>query len=175
MVRKAGVVSPSFDARRSATSRRYRYSVHNAPAPDPFAAATSWHVATPLDLRAMRLACDPILGEHDFSSFCRRPTSPGGSLVRRVRAADWAEAGAGLLRFDIEASSFCQQMVRSLVGTMVDIGLGRRKAGEMMAILRAGDRGAAGRLAPPHGLCLWEVRYPDSRCQAGPPRSAPSR
>jgi tRNA pseudouridine38-40 synthase len=161
VVRDAAVVPPGFDARRSATGRRYRYTVHNHPVTDPFVAATSWHVASPLDLRVMRLACDPLYGEHDFSSFCRRPANPEASLVRRVRTADWADAGDRLLRFEIDASSFCQQMVRSLVGTMVDIGLGRRKAGEMAAILRAGDRAAAGRLAPPHGLCLWEVFYAD--------------
>jgi tRNA pseudouridine38-40 synthase len=161
VVRDAAVVPSGFDARRSATGRRYRYTVHNHPVADPFVAATSWHVASPLDLRVMRLACDPLYGEHDFSSFCRRPATPGGSRVRRVRAADWAYAGDRLLRFEIDASSFCQQMVRSLVGTMVDIGLGRRKAGEMAAILRAADRAAAGRLAPPHGLCLWEVFYAD--------------
>jgi tRNA pseudouridine38-40 synthase len=61
--------------------------------------------------------------------------------------------------FDVRASSFCQQMVRALVGTMVDMGLGKRRSGEMAQILRARDRAAAGQLAPPQGLCLWEVGY----------------
>ncbi len=64
-----------------------------------------------------------------------------------------------MLRFEIEASSFCQQMVRAIVGTMVDMGVGKMRAGEMAGILRARRRAAAGQLAPPHGLCLWEVRY----------------
>lgn len=80
-------------------------------------------------------------------------------MVRRVRFADWIDLGDDLLRFEIEASSFCHQMVRSLVGTLVDMGSGRRKAGEMTAILRSGDRSRAGQPAPPHGLCLWEVTY----------------
>jgi tRNA pseudouridine38-40 synthase len=132
--------------------------------PDPFAAATSWHVGKSLDLRAMRLACDPLIGEHDFSSFCRRPPGPPEehSLVRRLRTAEWLDLGDGRLRFDVEASSFCHQMVRSLVGTMVDVGLGRRKAGDMAWILRSCDRREAGQLAPPQGLCLWEVEYPQS-------------
>jgi tRNA pseudouridine38-40 synthase len=67
--------------------------------------------------------------------------------------------GDDLLRFEIEASSFCQQMVRSLVGTMVEIGLGKRRAGDMADVLRARDRQMAGEVAPPHGLCLWEVTY----------------
>jgi tRNA pseudouridine38-40 synthase len=158
VVRAAAVSRPDFDARHSATGRLYRYTIVNRPEPDPFLAATAWHVALPLDVRAMRLACDPLYGEHDFSSFCRRPPA-GGSLVRRVRAADWVELGAGLLRFDIEASSFCQQMVRAVVGTMVDVGTGKRRAGEMSGILRARTRSAAGQLAPPHGLCLWAVTY----------------
>jgi tRNA pseudouridine38-40 synthase len=133
--------------------------VLNRPVPDPFRAATTWHVAAPLDIRAMQLACDPLYGAHDFSSFCRRPPTEGSSLVRLVRYADWADLGEGSLRFEIEASSFCQQMVRALVGTMVEMGRGRRRAGEMSAILRAHRRDAAGTLAPPHGLCLWDVSY----------------
>jgi tRNA pseudouridine38-40 synthase len=79
--------------------------------------------------------------------------------VRRVRRASWADLGDGMLRFEIEASSFCQQMVRAVVGTMVDMGLGKMRSGEMAHILRARDRSVAGQLAPPHGLCLWEVGY----------------
>ena len=79
--------------------------------------------------------------------------------MRRVGAADWVDLGDGLLRFDIEASSFCQQMVRAVVGTMVDVGTGKKRAGEMAGILRARTRAAAGQLAPPHGLCLWAVTY----------------
>lgn len=153
----ARVVDDAFDARRSARARRYHYRIHNGPVPDPFLAATTWHVPEPLDIRALRLACDALYGEHDFASFCRRP--PAGSLVRRVTFADWFEEGERVLRFEIEASSFCQQMVRSVVGTMVDMGVGRRAAGEMAAIVAAGDRRAAPRLAPPQGLCLWEVTY----------------
>jgi tRNA pseudouridine38-40 synthase len=159
VIRSAAIVPDRFDARRSATGRRYRYTVLNRPAGDPFAAATSWHVTAPLDLRALRLACDPLYGEHDFSSFCRRSPVEGGTLVRRVRDARWLDLGDGVLRFDIEASSFCQQMVRAIVGTMVEMGAGKRRAGDMAGILRARDRHAAGQLAPPHGLCLWEVTY----------------
>ena len=144
-----------------AIARHYRYTVRNHPVADPFTAGTAWHVVRPLDLAAMRLSCDPLYGEHDFSSFCRRPPVAGASLVRVVRDARWVDGGGGSLRFDIEASSFCQQMVRSIVGTMVEVGLGRRKAGEMAAVMRSRSRAAAGQPAPPHGLCLWEVTYPE--------------
>jgi len=160
VVRHVAPADPGFDARRSAVARRYRYTVLNRPMADPFLAATTWHVEERLDLAALRLGCDPIIGEHDFSSFCRRPRrDPEATLVRRVMDARWLDLGDGLLRFDVVASSFCQQMVRALTGTMVAMGLGKRGAGEMSAILRARSRAAAPNLAPAHGLCLWEVEY----------------
>jgi len=161
VVRSAEVAPDWFNARRSALARRYRYTVLNRPVPDPFLAATSWHVEEPLDLSALRLACDPIIGEHDFSSFCRVPKRiPDASLVRVVNDAAWHDLGDGILRFDIEASSFCQQMVRALVGTMVPMGLGRQRAGEMASVLRARSRAGTNQVAPARGLCLWEVVYP---------------
>jgi tRNA pseudouridine38-40 synthase len=159
-IRDVRVVNHEFDARFSAKSRRYRYTILNQSAPSPFLAATSWWIDRPLDLAGMRLACDPLIGEHDFSSFCRRP-SPETTLVRRVIDARWhaADDDDFRLQFWIEANAFCQQMVRSIVGTMVDVGLGRRRAGDVSGVLRALDRSKAGNLAPPHGLCLWEVSY----------------
>ncbi|HEY4376738.1 MAG TPA: tRNA pseudouridine(38-40) synthase TruA, partial [Acidimicrobiales bacterium] len=157
-------VEPDFDARFSATARRYRYLVLNRPVPDPFLATTAWHVEPPLSRSAMTLACDPLIGEHDFSAFCRRPKTRDGSEVslrRRVIEAVWHDDGDGLLRFEIEASSFCHQMVRAVVGTMVDVGRGRKHAGELTTIIRGRDRAAAGDLAPPHGLTLRLVRYGD--------------
>jgi len=160
-VRAVEVVDAGFCARRSALTRRYRYTVLNRDVPDPFLAATTWHVPDELSIRALRLSCDPIFGEHDFSSFCRLPKRDlGASLVRRVDDARWIDLGDGRLRFEIEASSFCHQMVRSLVGTMIEVGRGKRAAGEMAGVLRARQRSQAGHIAPPHGLCLWSVTYP---------------
>jgi tRNA pseudouridine38-40 synthase len=169
VVRSAEVAPDGFDARRWAVARRYRYTVLNRPVPDPFLAATSWHVEEPLDLAALRLACDPLIGEHDFSSFCRVPRRvPGASMVRRVDDARWLDLGDGVLRFDIDASSFCQQMVRAIVGTMVPMGAGRQRAGEMAGILRARTRAVANRVAPARGLCLWEVVYPTRKRPRSP-------
>jgi tRNA pseudouridine38-40 synthase len=163
VVRDAALAPPDFDARFSARARTYRYTILNREVPDPFLAATTWHVTAPLSLRALRLACDPLIGEHDFSSFCRLPKVPdeavAPSLVRRVVEARWDTLDDDLLRFEITASSFCHQMVRALVGTLVEVGYGRRRAGELAGILRARDRQAAGQLAPAHGLCLWSVTY----------------
>lgn len=164
VVRSAAAAPAGFDARHSALARRYRYHVLNRDVPDPFLAATHWHVPTHLDVLAMQTAVDPLIGEHDFSSFCRRPPPGAGgsppSLVRRVHDAQWRVLGDGVLRLDIEASSFCHQMVRSVVGTVVEVGSGKRRAGDMTSVLRCRDRAMAGAPAPPHGLCLWEVLYP---------------
>lgn len=162
VVREAVEAAPGFDARHSASARSYRYTILNRDVPDPFMAETAWHVATPLDLRAMRLGRDPLIGEHDFSSFCRRPKgAPEASLRRRVLDAAWHDGGDGVLRFDIEANAFCHQMVRSIVGTLVDVGRGRLRAGEVSGVMRARDRRAAGQPAPPQGLVLWHVSYDD--------------
>jgi tRNA pseudouridine38-40 synthase len=167
VVREASTVDPGFDARHSAVARHYRYTILNRPVPDPFLAGTAWHVATLLDLASMRLGADPLIGEHDFSSFCRRPRVREGmavpSLVRRVLDVRWHDLGHEVLRFDISASSFCQQMVRAVVGTLVEVGTGRKRAGDVRGILEARDRSRAGQLAPAHGLCLWAVTYPEDR------------
>jgi tRNA pseudouridine38-40 synthase len=174
VVRELAAAEPTFSARFSAVSRRYRYTIINRSAPDPFRRAYAWWIPEPLSVRAMQTAADALIGEHDFSSFCRRPkgvgavgtpaagaAAPGAeiSLVRRVLEAEWSEPEPGELRFEIEAGAFCHQMVRALVGTLVAMGGGHRRPGEMLAILRAGDRSAAANVAPPHGLCLWLVRY----------------
>jgi tRNA pseudouridine38-40 synthase len=159
VVRSLGRAPQDWDARRSALSRTYRYTVLNAPVPDPLRAGFVWWRPGLLDRRAMDLACDALVGEHDFSSFCRRQGD--ATLVRRVTAAGWSEGGDGTFVFEVTANAFCQQMVRAVVGTLVDMGSGRRKPGEMLGIIRARDRAAAGVLAPPEGLVLWEVAYPD--------------
>ena len=156
VVRSCELVQPGFDARRSATWREYRYTVVNRPVPDPFRDRFSWWVPEPLDLRALRLGADPFVGEHDFASFCRKGPE-GSTTVRRVLRSRWIDEGDGVLRYEIRATAFCWQMVRSIVGTLVDVGVGRRKPGEVLGVLRARDRAAVGNLAPPSGLCLWEV------------------
>jgi tRNA pseudouridine38-40 synthase len=174
VVRSAGEAEPGFDARRSARSRTYRYLVLCAGAPDPLLARSTWHVRDPLDLGTMSAASDSLLGEHDFAAFCRRP--PGvpkdRPIVRRVLDARWSRSpsgsehlGAGdeLLRFEISARSFCHQMVRSIVGTLVDVGRGRRRVSDVTWLLQSGDRSGANTVAPPQGLCLMGVEYGPDR------------
>jgi tRNA pseudouridine38-40 synthase len=173
VVRRAEWAASGFDARRSARARRYRYLVLAARAPDPLVGRFAWHVPDSLDLRAMAAGADALVGEHDFRAFCRRPprSAAGDPIVRVVLDACWSEQsptpdGLGpeerLLRFDVAARSFCHQMVRSMVGVLVDVGRGRRRAADVVALLRAGDRSHAMTVAPPHGLCLVGVDYPDA-------------
>jgi tRNA pseudouridine38-40 synthase len=158
VVRDARVVPAGFSARHSAVARTYRYTVVNRPVPDPFRARYAWWVPEPLDLSRLRLGADPFVGEHDFAAFCRRGPE-GTTTVRRVLRSHWDDLGDGILRYEIRANAFCWQMVRSIVGTLVDIGRGRITAGDVLAIIRSRDRARAGALAPPRGLCLWEVDY----------------
>ncbi|MYH72856.1 MAG: tRNA pseudouridine(38-40) synthase TruA [Acidimicrobiia bacterium] len=162
VVRALEAAPEGFDARFDATSRAYRYTILNRDVPDPFLAATAWHYPYPLDVDKMNAAAAAVVGEHDFASFCRRQHAADGtekSRVRVVNRAGWHSDDPNLLCFEIEASSFCHQMVRSITGALVEIGAGRRPPEAMAAILAARDRSAVGNLAPPHGLCLWSVSY----------------
>lgn len=146
-----------FHARFSATGRAYRYRVLNRDAPDPFLAATSWHFTTPLDLDAMNAACEVLVGMHDFASFCR--AAPGRSTERSLRAIEWKQLPGGVKELYIAASSFCHQMVRSIVAVTVDVGRGFIEVGDMAKILAAQDRSATSGAAPARGLTLVEVQY----------------
>jgi len=161
VVWRAKIVSPSFDARRSATSRRYRYDLRVGLRPDPLMAGSSWWVGPGLDLAAMRLGCDPLIGSHNFAGFCRRPPGHSGPIVRRVLEANWTEVTSELWRFEIESTSFCHQMVRSIVGFLVSIGEGKRRASDITERLRVGTRDTSPPLAPPGGLVLVSVSYPE--------------
>jgi tRNA pseudouridine38-40 synthase len=158
VVRDASLVGAEFDARHSARWRAYRYTIVNRPAPDPFLARTSWWVPEPLDLTLLRLGADPFVGEHDFTTFCRKGPA-GSTTTRRVLESRWHDLGDGVLRYDITATAFCQRMVRSIVGTLVDVGEGKTRPGDILGLLRARDRDAARRVGVPQGLCLWEVGY----------------
>lgn len=161
VARRVDIAPPDFSARFDATGRKYRYHIFNSPTPSPFASQASWWVSEPLRLELMQLACDPLLGTHDFASFCRRPKRDGepASLIRRIESAEWTRIDDNNLRFEIAGSSFCHQMVRSIVGFHVAVGRQKRTAGELSAVMRAKDRNMAENPAPPEGLMLWDVWY----------------
>ncbi len=166
---EARVAPEGFDARHSAEARLYRYDLLRTPWPDPLLRHSSWHVPGELDLAAMRIGADALLGEHDFAAFCRRRPGDPGPITRRVLSSTWAAVPGDerIWRFQIEANAFCHQMVRSIVGTLVAVGQGRLRAGELLAILQSADRSRCGSPAPPRGLCLVGVRYPASLVPGG--------
>lgn len=155
-VRSLVEVDSDFNARFSAKWRRYRYRISTGPAPDPLERTFTWHVDRVLDLGAMRASAEVMVGEHDFSSFCR--SVEGKSNVRNLTSLDLEERDE-LLVVWAQANAFCHQMVRSLVGHLYDVGRGFSDPDETPAVLAAGDRGKVATVAPPHGLTLWEVGY----------------
>ncbi|HEV3211915.1 MAG TPA: tRNA pseudouridine(38-40) synthase TruA [Acidimicrobiales bacterium] len=169
VVRSCRPAPEGFDARRAATSRTYRYLVHDGAAPSPLLEGLAWHVAGPLDVRAMAQAAYAVLGEHDFRALCRRPsgTDPTEPIVRRVLDVavdvvgdDLVLAGGGrLVRVTVQATSFCHQMVRSLVAVLAAIGARTLTAADLTERLRTGDREGLPAPAPPEGLCLVSVSY----------------
>ncbi|MGP8162614.1 MAG: tRNA pseudouridine(38-40) synthase TruA [Acidimicrobiales bacterium] len=161
VVWRALVAPEGFDARRSAIARRYRYDLELGGRPDPLRRQAVWHLEAPVDVAAMRLAADAVLGEHDFAAFCRRPPDkPDGPIRRRVTDARLTTPGEGLWRFEIESDAFCHQMVRSIVGALAAVGTGRLRPSDLVALLARSSRAGAPPPAPPGGLCLVAVRYP---------------
>lgn len=149
-----------FNARFSARSRTYIYAILQSDVPDPFLAATTLYHPGPLHVAAMNEAAGHLTGPHDFSSFGRvgEPGAPTERLLYELRCG----RDDGLVRIRARANSFIQQMVRSLVGTLIRVGEGRTDPDEMPALLAARDRSAAGPVAPPHGLCLVSVEYDEA-------------
>jgi tRNA pseudouridine38-40 synthase len=145
-----------FHARFSASAREYRYRIDVGEWPDPFDAPFVWHRPGELSLSAMREAARPLLGEHDFASFCRRPQS--GGTVRRLERLSVARRG-DRVEISARANAFLHQMVRTLVGTLVRVGDGRLDPATLPAILAARDRTRAAQMAPAYGLTLERVVY----------------
>jgi tRNA pseudouridine38-40 synthase len=148
-------VSPAFNARLSATGRRYAYRLQlKRNLFDPFAFQVPWR----LDREAMNAACVRLRGSHDFSSFCKTGSLQADNHCRvDLCALEW-ETDGGILH--IRADRFLHHMVRNLVGVLVEIGCGRRRPEDLDRILAARDRRQAGMMAPAHGLFLEEVTYP---------------
>jgi len=158
-VRRVSAAPPGFDARFSAVSRTYRYRVADRPElVDPLRRAEVYVVPRPLDLAALRAACPPMLGVHDFAAYCRR--REGATTVRGLLALDWERDADGLLVMTVQADAFCHSMVRSLVGAMLAVGEGRRTPEWPASLLELGCRANDVVVAPPHGLVLEAVEYP---------------
>jgi tRNA pseudouridine38-40 synthase len=168
-VADAAEVPDDFHPRFSATGKHYRYLVLTRSDRSPRWRDRAWHHPGALDLAAMRQAAAALVGEHDFSAF-RAAGCTAKRTVRRIEdiAIDAAQAGnPWLIAFDVRGNAFLRNMVRIVVGTLVEVGAGRRPVGQVAEILASRDRTRAGITAPPQGLELVSVRY-DGR-KLGPP------
>ncbi len=155
-VARIGRAPEGFDARFSAEWRHYRYFVDDGTVANPLDRHHTWFVGARLDGTAMNRAAAHLVGEHDFASLCR--AREGRGTDRTVLEAGWDRQGSRLV-FDVRATAFCHQMVRSMVALCVAVGRGRLSADDVPAVLETRDRNAARGAAPPHGLVLWEVGY----------------
>jgi tRNA pseudouridine38-40 synthase len=160
-VRWVRQVPPDFDARRSATSRRYRYTILQQTARPALERFRVWWLREPLDCALMTAAAVSWVGEHDFSAF-RAAGCQAHSPRRRltaIRIARRTRRDSVLIELEFTANAFLQHMVRNLVGTLAEIGRGERSAKDAATLLANRDRTAAGVTAPPTGLALVEVLY----------------
>jgi tRNA pseudouridine38-40 synthase len=157
-VLEAREVPPEFHARKSALSKTYEYRLLNRPSRSPLYHHYGWWVSHKLDLAAMTAAALALPGEHDFSAF-RASGSGNLNPVREIFRAHWQTHTGGWLRFTITGNGFLRGMVRSLVGSMVEIGKGKAEPSLLVELLQSGERRLAGPTAPPQGLYLVEVVY----------------
>jgi tRNA pseudouridine38-40 synthase len=151
-------VSPSFHARYDVKSKVYDYRILNRPLPAAIGRQYSWFIRKPLNQETMRAAIAHLIGPHDFKTF-EGSGSARQQTTRHIYAAELAEQDSGLLVFQIEADGFLRYMVRSIVGTLVDVGLDKITPADFKNILDSGDRSRAGVTAPARGLILVKVNY----------------
>jgi tRNA pseudouridine38-40 synthase len=169
-IRDAAEVAETFHPRFSATGKHYRYTILTRRDRSPRWRHRAWHHPRPLALTAMQEAAGALLGEHDFSAF-RAAGCTARTTVRRVDTITFTRLGE-VLEIDVRGNAFLRNMVRILVGTLVEVGEGRRQIAQVAEILASRDRTRAGLTAPAHGLELVEVRYDGVR--PGAPREPPT-
>ncbi|AYF31607.1 tRNA pseudouridine(38-40) synthase TruA [Micromonospora tulbaghiae] len=158
-VRAMTEVPADFDARFSATFRRYEYRVTDAPwGAEPLRRGDTLAWPKPLDLAALNASAAGLVGEHDFAAYCRRKEN--ATTLREVTRLDWRRDPDGILVATVQADAFCQNMVRSLVGAMLVAGDGRRPVQWPAGLLTRRERSSEVTVAPAHGLALVEVGYP---------------
>ncbi len=166
-VREVLLKPAGFSARFDAVSREYRYRIVTGPVPPLFLEPWAWWIkGSPLDAEAMREAAVPLIGEHDFKSFCVARSAQGRPTCRYLTSVDVTEEevlGESCLTIRVVGNAFLHSMVRTLVGTLVEVGVGRRPPTWVAEVLSACDRCAAGPTAPARGLTLWSVSYEGRR------------
>jgi tRNA pseudouridine38-40 synthase len=160
-VRRAWEVPYAFHARYSATRRDYRYLLLVEQWRSPLWRQRAVHVDVPLDIAAMACAVRVLEGVHDFAAFGSTPDGPTVRECFQAECRELMEDGLRLIAIDLAASGFLRHMVRTIVGTLLLIGRGKLSAAQMAHILHSRDRAQAGPTAPPHGLYLMSVTYPE--------------
>jgi tRNA pseudouridine38-40 synthase len=161
-IRDAAEVPEDFHPRFSATGKHYRYTILARPDRSPRWRHRAWHHSEPLNLHAMHDASRALLGEHDFAAF-RAAGCTAKTTMRRVDSITFTRLHPDLLEVDIRGNAFLRMMVRIVVGTLTEVGTGRRPASQVAEILASKDRTQAGKTAPPHGLELIAVHYDGTR------------
>ena len=154
----AARVGAGFHARFGATAKEYRYFVWNHPAMNPLIRHTAWHVGRALDVAAMRRGAGLFVGRHDFRSFTANPGYARQSTVRTLTRCTLKRSGR-LLTFTLVGDGFLYKMCRGIVGTLVQVGLGKFPPAQILEMLASKDRRAGGMTAPACGLALWKVHY----------------
>ncbi|HEV2437890.1 MAG TPA: tRNA pseudouridine(38-40) synthase TruA [Verrucomicrobiae bacterium] len=160
-VLSASRVPNKFHARFDTAGKQYRYFVWNHTAMNPLLRHSAWQVTRPLNLQAMRAAARQLVGRHDFKSFAANRNYEMESTRRRLTRCDIKKSGPRLT-FIIEGEGFLYKMCRGIVGTLVQVGLGKFPPAEIRGMLAKKDRRVAGMTAPAHGLVLWKVFYKKS-------------
>jgi tRNA pseudouridine38-40 synthase len=158
VIQRVEEVDEGFHARKHSKSKVYEYRILNRNLRSVFRRGHVWHIPQKLNLTEMKKATQSLIGEHDFSAF-RTVGSPTLTTIRRVIRAEWKRGRDGLIRFEIESNGFLKQMVRSIVGTLVEVGKGKIRASDFQKIMNSEDRKEAGPTAPAQGLFLKEVKY----------------
>jgi tRNA pseudouridine38-40 synthase len=158
VIQKVEEVDEDFHARKQSKSKTYEYRILNRNIRSAFHRGYAWHIPQTLNIREMKKATRSLIGEHDFSSF-QSVGSPKRTAVRKVTRAEWKWSRDGFLRFEIEANGFLKQMVRAIVGTLIEVGKRKITSEQFQKILDSRDRKKAGPTAPAHGLFLKEVKY----------------
>ncbi|WP_307893119.1 tRNA pseudouridine(38-40) synthase TruA [Bacillus swezeyi] len=156
-VNKAEAVDDQFHARFSAKKKEYRYMIYKGRFPDVFKRYYAYHVPYELDMEKVKEASRYLVGTHDFTSFCTAKTEVKDK-VRTIYELEWSETEEGL-QMRIVGSGFLYNMVRIIVGTLLDVGTGKFYPDDIKKMIAAQNRDAAGRTAPAHGLYLWNVIY----------------
>jgi tRNA pseudouridine38-40 synthase len=150
-----------FHPRFTARSRAYRYSIDNAPIANPLTRRITGHIREALDVEAMQLAAGVFIGEHDFAAW-QSAGSPNGPTVREVTKIEIGRIrafGSELIEIEIEANAFLYQMVRNIVGALIEVGRGKLAACDLQRLMDGRDRTLCPPPAPPQGLCLEKVNY----------------